>query len=270
MPSREILPLSLPWDCTIRACSAETIGRSIATQGVYDLPVTEAIMRLADPGDTALDVGANIGYMSLVLARSVGPRGRVASFEPSPTVFPVLRMNVDNWKSLGIAPIEIHGLALSESDGEGHLGFPANSDENWGLATLEIRDGGIPIQLRRLDSAEPEGAGIMKVDVEGHEASVFAGASGLLSRKRIRDILFEEHEPYPARSHSILLDHGYQLYRLTRSTGRPLLLPASAPGRQAYLPSNFLATADPARAESRFRAPGWQALSKGVHAHSST
>src|SRR5579862_7266786 len=82
-PSNDVIPLPLPWGCEISARSAEVIGRSIATQGVYDLPVTEAIMRLAEPGGASLDVGANIGYMSLVLARSVGPRGRVlASSRP--------------------------------------------------------------------------------------------------------------------------------------------------------------------------------------------
>jgi FkbM family methyltransferase len=262
-PSNAVVSLSLPWNCTINACSAEVIGRSIATQGVYDLPVTEAIMRLADPGDTALDIGANIGYMSLVLALSVGPRGRVLSFEPSPTVLPVLRMNVSHWSSLAIAPIEVQAIALSDHDGEGRLGFPTDGDPNWGLASLEAEEGAISVKLSRLDSLDCRGAGIMKIDVEGHEASVFAGASNLLDKKLIRDILFEEHHPYPARSHKILLDHGYRIFRLTRSAWRPVLCPADEPNRQAYLPSNFLATADPARVESRFRDGGWQALSNG-------
>jgi FkbM family methyltransferase len=260
-PSNDCIPLSLPWNCTISACSAEVLGRSIATQGVYDLPVTEAIMRLTDAGDTALDVGANIGYMTLVLALSVGPRGRVLSFEPSPAVLPTLCTNVNNWKSLQIAPIEIMTIALSDRDGEGCLGFPADYGRNWGLASLEVEEGGIPVKLYRLDSLESRGAGVMKVDVEGHEAAVFSGAQNLLAHKLIRDILFEEHRPYPARSHKVLLEHGYRIFRLTRSTWRPLLLPADAPARQAYLPSNFVATADPSRAESRFRAPGWCALS---------
>jgi len=222
-------------------------------------------MRLADPGETALDIGANIGYMSLVLARAVGPRGRVVSFEPCPSVLPILRMNVDSWVSLQFAPIEIRAIALSDRDGEGQLGLPADSDQNWGLASLEVAEGGIPIQLQRLDSLESHGAGIMKVDVEGHEAAVFEGAQNLLAHKLIRDILFEEHQPYPARSHKILLEHGYRIFRLTRSTGRPLLLPADQLARQAYLPSNYIATADPARAENRFRASGWYALSNGLH-----
>ncbi len=57
--------LTLPWNCTITASSAEDIGRAIATQGVYDLPVTEALLRLTDPGETALDIGANIGSGSI-------------------------------------------------------------------------------------------------------------------------------------------------------------------------------------------------------------
>jgi FkbM family methyltransferase len=262
-PSNDVIKLSLPWNCTIGACSAEVIGRAIATQAVYDLPVTEAIMRLADPGDSALDIGANIGYMTLVLARSVGPRGRVTSFEPCPAVLPILRMNVNQWKSLEIAPTEIKEVALSDRDGEGHLGLPADSNENWGVASLEIEEGGIPIKLCRLDSLECRGVGVMKIDVEGHEAAVLSGSQDLLARKLIRDIVFEEHQPYPARSHKILLEHGYRIFRLTRTLWRPLLLPADAPPRQAYLPRNFLATVDSSRADSRFRAPGWYALSNG-------
>jgi hypothetical protein len=114
-----------------------------------------------------------------------------------------------------------------------------------------------------LDSLWPQGVGLLKVDVEGHEAAVFSGAQNLLAQKLIRDIVFEEHQPYPAPSHKLLLDHGYRIFRLTRSTWRPLLLPADAPNRQPYLPSNFVATADPSRAMSRFREPGWYALSNG-------
>ena len=251
--------LSLPWNCTINVCSAETLGRSIATQGVYDLPVTEAIMRLTDAEDTALDVGANIGYMSLVLAMSVGPRGRVVCFEPNPDVLPRLNMNVNGWKSLPIGPIEVRAIALSDRDGQACLGFPADYDQNCGVASLEV-EGSVPVELCRLDSLEIGGAGVMKVDVEGHETSVFLGAQNLLAGTLIRDILFEEHQPYPARSHKILLEHGYQIFRLTRSAWRPLLLPAEAPPRQAYLPSNFLATADAPRAQSRFQSWGWYAL----------
>jgi len=253
--------LALPWHCTISACSAEAIGRSIATQGVYDLPLTEALTRLADPGETALDLGANIGYASLVLARAVGPRGRVICFEPNPALLPLLRANVANWSSLPVAPIRVEDIAVSDTDGEGVLGFPDEYAGNQMLATLEVRTDGVPVNIRRLDSLGIESVGVMKVDVEGHEASVFTGAQSLLAEKRIRDIIFEEHEAYPARSHAILLEHGYHIFRVTRSAVRPLLLPPEGQSRKGFLQPNFLATLDPSRATTRFATWGWSALS---------
>jgi FkbM family methyltransferase len=254
--------LDLPWNCTINACSAETIGHAIATQGLYDLPVTEALMRLTDAAETALDVGANIGYMSLVLALSVGRQGRVVCFEPNPDLHQRLSTNVESWKSLPIASIEIKTIAVSDRDGEGCLGFPADYRQNFGVASLELGKGaGVPVKLGRLDTLEIRNAGVMKVDVEGHEAAVFAGGQNLLARKLIRDIVFEENDAYPARSHKILLEHGYKIFRLTRSAWRPLLLPPGEAPRQANVPLNFLATADPSRAQDRFRHKGWHALS---------
>jgi FkbM family methyltransferase len=260
-PCDELSLLTLPWHCSIKACSSEVIGRSIATQGVYDLPLTEAIVRLTDVGDTALDLGANIGYATLVLARSAGAKGRVFCFEPNPALLPTLRWNVTHWNSLRVAQIQIQTVALSDRDGDGVLGIPKDYSGNQGIASLELKENGVSVSVRRLDSLDIGSAAIMKVDVEGHEAAVFAGAEKLLARKLIRDILFEEHESYPAPSHKLLLEHGYSIFRLTRSTWRPLLLPPEARPRQAYLPSNYLATADPSRACARFAAWGWRALS---------
>jgi FkbM family methyltransferase len=263
-PSDEFMPLPLPWDCTISARSAEIVGRCIATHGLYDLPLTEAITRLTDAGDSALDIGANIGYITLVLARSAGPAGRVLCFEPNPALLPTLRTNVDNWKSLQVAPIQIETFAISERNGDALLGFPEDYARNQGLASLELKKDGVPVSVRRLDSMEIKGAGIMKLDVEGHEAAALSGAEGLLAGGQIRDILFEEHGSYPARSHKILLEHRYNIFRVTGSIWRPLLLPPEAPPRRTFLPPTYppcyLATADPSRAHARFAPWGWSAL----------
>lgn len=264
-PCSSIKPLPLPWHCTISACSAEIVGRLIATWGLYDLPLTEAIMRLTVAGDTALDVGANIGYTTLVLALSAGPAGSVLCFEPNPLVLPTLRTNVTDWSSLQIAPIQIATTALSDRDGEGVLGFPDDYVGNQGTASLELNIDGVPVNVRQLDSMEVHDVGIMKVDVEGHEAAVFSGAARLVARKGIRDILFEEHDRFPARSHRILLDHGYSVFRVAGSMFGPLLLPPQAQPRRPFLPPeyppNYLATVDPSRAYARFRVRGWHALS---------
>ncbi len=264
-PSGAVQQLPLPWNCTISARSAEVIGKLIATLGLYDLPLTEAIMRLADPGDAALDVGANIGYTALVLALSAGPTGHVRVFEPNPHVIPTLSNNVKQWASLPLAPIEIDTVALSDRDGEAILGFPGDYAKNEGLASLELKTDGVPVRVLRLDSLDIDGAGIVKIDVEGHEAAVISGATRLLKDHRIRDILFEEHEEYPARSHQILLDHEYSIFRVSGSMFGPLLLPPATQARAPFLPPvyppNYLATVDPSRAQARFRARGWKALS---------
>ena len=266
-PCNEIKPLPLRWHCTILGCSAETIGRYLATRGLYDLPLTEAIIRLTDAGDSTIDIGANIGYVTLVLSLSAGPEGRVVCYEPNPSLLPTLRMNVNNWKSLPVAPIQVEATAISDRDGEGILGFPDGYVGNRGLASLEVNKKGVRVRVSRLDSLSIQSVGIMKLDVEGHEAAVLSGAAGLLARRSVRDILFEEHEGYPALSHKILLEHAYHIFRVTGSTFRPLLLPPGAPTRLPFLPPeyppNYLATVDPDRASERFKAGGWYALSTG-------
>jgi len=208
--------------------------------------------------------GANIGFTALVLERSVRAEGRVLAFEPSPFVLPTLRTNVSEWKSLQIAPIEVEAIALSDRNGEAILGFPDGYTDNEGIASLELSKNGISVSVRRLDSLDTGDVGIMKMDGEGHEAVALSGATRLLKRKATRDILFEEHEVYPARSHQILLEHGYSIFRATGSRFGPLLLPPQAKSRQPFLPPvyppNYLATIDPSRAQARFRARGWQAL----------
>src|SRR5580693_8255561 len=124
-PSMNQVKLPLPWNCEIGVHSThESIGRAIATQGVYDLAITEAAMRLIFPGETVLDVGANCGYMSLVLALSAGVRGEVFSFEPNPEVLPILEANITRWQALPIAPIYNTCAALSNYDGSATLSIP--------------------------------------------------------------------------------------------------------------------------------------------------
>ena len=260
-PQDSLEVLRLPWGPGILARSSETIGRAIATQGVYDLPVTEAIFRLLDPGETALDVGANIGYMSFVLARATGPGGKVLAFEPNSQVLVCLRKNLSTWSSLRVAPIELMSIALSDRAGTASMILPSDFKDNEGTAKLGFGPGEVAVTVARLDEIQKSPVGLMKVDVEGHEGAVFEGGEQLLRDKQIRDIVFEEHDSFPARSHQILQGHGYCIYLLTRSTFRPLLLPAQTSSRLRFLPTNYLATANPKRAEARMKGWGWSCLS---------
>src|ERR687886_1998553 len=78
-PSGEFEKIRLPWGVDIRVRPTETIGSSICRLGVYDLTVSEVIWRLLEPGEQAVDVGANIGYMTSLMAARVGKTGNVTS-----------------------------------------------------------------------------------------------------------------------------------------------------------------------------------------------
>ena len=56
----------------VLADSTKTIGQSIRTTGLYDLAVSEVLARLIDPGDTVVDAGANVGYMTVLAAAAAG------------------------------------------------------------------------------------------------------------------------------------------------------------------------------------------------------
>ena len=75
------------------------IGANVYMRGVHELAVCEVLWRLARAGETAVDVGANIGVMTSLLSRKVGERGRVLAFEAHPDVFRQLERNAQRWKS---------------------------------------------------------------------------------------------------------------------------------------------------------------------------
>jgi FkbM family methyltransferase len=247
--------------------------------GVYELGVTEALFRLTDPGDMAIDVGANIGYMTSILARVVAENGTVFAIEPHPALFRELNDNVARWTTQsGVGKIRCFEGALSSRSGMGTLCIPTSFCENTGTASIarnEVGDNSshsmesgkrIQVKLHTLESLLAShlgrvSIGIMKIDVEGHELEVLKGAENWLVQKRIRDIVFEDHGDYPTSTTTYLADRGYQVFRITKSFFGPrLTLPAEPHTRIAWEPPSFLATHAPARAIARFKTWGWQLL----------
>src|SRR5689334_912740 len=85
-PRKELVTARLPWGWDLEVHSNDELGQTILYLGVYDLVVSETIWRLTDQGDTALDIGANAGYITSLLAGRVGRSGRVLSFEAHPEI----------------------------------------------------------------------------------------------------------------------------------------------------------------------------------------
>jgi FkbM family methyltransferase len=254
-----ILTVQLPWGPELTVRSSEGNGLNIATGLVWDACVSEVLYRLLDPGETALDIGANYGYMSSILAQRAGSGGSVAAFEPHPALFPVLRASAERWRAdVRLAPVHVQPFALSRMAGTARLREPIAGKP--GLATLEATPGSADawdVELRRLDDVAPDGPiGVVKIDVEGHEHAVLEGGPGVLGR--VRDVVLEEEGGADAPSLALLRDRGFSVFSLGNSLWGLIVASAERPPRTGtFLGHSYLATRDLTRAAARLRSRGW-------------
>src|SRR5579864_4180335 len=93
-------------------------GALVYASGRIELPVQQEFARRINVGDTVFDVGANVGFYTLIAARGVGPTGRIVSFEPSPGNLQGLR---DNIFANSFENVEIVTKAVSSATGQGVL-----------------------------------------------------------------------------------------------------------------------------------------------------
>lgn len=270
--SRQII--RLPWGAALEVNANETIGRELVCQNVFDIAVTETAWRLLKAGDVAVDVGANIGYITSLFAARVGARGRVEAFEPHPRIFARLRNNTTNL-GLGSAPVTVglHECALGGRDGTAQLFEPSAFGINEGASTLVAQpdagplasSGGFEIRLARLDTVLADcDIALLKVDVEGFEAEVFAGAERLLARQKIRNIIYEAHDCERSALHQLLFQYGYSVFGIGHDLFGPRITPGTAApmvDRRWESPS-YLATLSPSAVLATFRARGWQVLQR--------
>ncbi len=261
---RKVREIRLPWGLPIQINTEEDIGKAILRLGIYDLAVSEALWRLVDPGDLVLDVGANIGYMTGIMALRSGPAGKVLAFEPHPGLYEELLHNAALYAPRGrLAPIEVLPLALSDAAGEAYLEAGEEFGRNRGVARLTSRDGAaLRVQATTADQVLAGAApGLMKIDVEGHERRVLAGARDALAGGRIRTIIYEAYGDEARSIEDDLQAFGYTVFGLGRDffglrlepSGRPPQLPP-------YDAPSYLATRDPADAVRRCAARGWRVL----------
>jgi FkbM family methyltransferase len=260
--------VKLPWGKTIQISLDDKVGRQIAALGLHDLVTTETIWRLCDEGEIAIDIGANIGYISFVFAERVR-NGTVMCFEPHPTLYEELESNVASLrKQKTSAQIKTFQEALGPESGELPLHIPPDFSHHRGESTLASDTNGhcghvVNVKVGTLDQllSNGETIGVIKIDVEGFELEVLKGASRLFQEKRVRDCVFEEHLAYPTPVCNWFEEMGYQVFRLHRSLFRPRLLqPDSSIPRTKWNATSFLATTDPQRAIARFHASGWHCL----------
>lgn len=255
--------VKLPWGKNLDVDLSDPVGFALASQGgLFDIVTTEVIWRLTQPGDTAFDVGANIGYFTSLLAHRAGKAGQVFVFEPHPITFSLLQQNIELQGTSG-APIYPFNVALSESLGEGTLDILPERQNHMSYAFLTDKTSStsVNVKVMRGDEFMTNGnIGVMKIDAQWHEASVLKGFGTHLRSGAIRDIVFEEEAPFPAPSHQVLLDAGYTiLWFEEHLRGPKVIAPTETPKnlRPYDMFPSYLATLDIKRAERLLSAPGW-------------
>lgn len=155
-------------------------------------PPAAGVRRLVKPGDVVVDAGANIGYVTALLARWVGPTGRVHSFEPVPVTADLLRRAIAR---AGFKHVQIHACGVSSETGVATMHIPQYADggenlyESRVVSASETADeaGTIRIPLCRMDealAADIPRITFIKIDVEGHEESALKGAAAILEQAR--------------------------------------------------------------------------------------
>lgn len=146
------------------------------------------ISRLRE-GDTVLDIGANIGWFTLVAAKHIGSTGTIYSFEPRPETAKMLAKTIAMNRLNSI--VRFYEYALSDFNGELLINWGSNTDnpggsfvtrnasyQQTGLVTARVR-------AARLDDILPDIApNLIKIDVEGAEPLVFSGAVNALRRRK--------------------------------------------------------------------------------------
>jgi len=210
----------------------QSILNSIQTLGAYEPATTLFLGRVLRRGDTFIDVGAHIGFFSLIGAALVGEAGRVIAVEPFVTNFERLRHNVE----LNNLTEKIQILQTVVSDANGTVDFHINKDNDGGhalwdpalhSANILTREAPEKITVRSMTLSSLiadvgcERARLMKIDTEGAEAGILESGSAWLSTGGVDFIIAEVNA-------SGLMNMGSNvdsLFTLARDLGYVVCLP---------------------------------------------
>ncbi len=206
------------------------------------------LRKLIRPGMRIIDVGANVGLYSLLLAELAGDEGLVLAFEPEPNLFATLVTNCALNSAHNITPIQ---RALGRSNGRARFQRSAfNSGDNRLGATSAAHES-VEVEVARFDDFRPAAAvDFIKIDVQGHELDVLCGMQATIEANADVQILFEfclgasrRAGNSPEEVLGFFLERNFLLYRTAGAQPKRVSEPASLVadmGENSYI--NLLAS----------------------------
>lgn len=185
--------------------------------GVYEPQLQQAIQELINPGWIIYDVGANIGYISILLAKAVSPSGQVHAFEALPDNFARVQMNIQLNSLQGIIS-PVHAAVIDEtkpvtflvgpSNGMGKVSGSAGRQEVIYEHSLTVP--GLSLDDYVYEQGHPA-PNVVKMDIEGGEVLALPGMRRILENAHPL-MLLELHGPESAEAaYTILTNYGYRL-----------------------------------------------------------
>ena len=220
--------------------TTDLLQRYVYAFGVWEPNLTSWMASRLRPGDTFVDVGANIGYFSLLAAPLVRPGGTVVAIEASPSIFAALADNVARNPDRNVRVVNVAACDTRRSlpvwlAGPAHLGATTTADSLGRTWEAQVEGRPLP-EILSLD--EQRGARLIKIDVEGSEAAVVRGLMPLLAAARPDLELVVEvngsHAPVGDAADDLidaLCGRGFHLYEIPND----------------YAPSSVATTRRPAR-----------------------
>ena len=154
----------------------------------YEPQTTQWIQEHIREGQTVVDIGANIGYFTLILARQVGPRGRVYAYEPNPEIFRILRENVN--ANGYTSRVILNQKAVSSTLGSSKF-FVTQGHGRSSLQARQWVTDIIDVETTTLDRDVIVPVDFVKIDVEGAERLVLRGMEQTMRRNPGLIFLFE-------------------------------------------------------------------------------
>lgn len=169
----------------------DLISGSIAITGIYEPELTKEIFRLAERGGLLVDVGANMGYFSLIWA-GANKNNKVHAFEASPQIATICDTNIRN-NALSVQ-IHLHRVAVSRENGEIEFNTVSDTQTGWGGVVLTPTEISIKVPTVTIDKVLPDQLiDVLKIDIEGADTWALEGCENLLRSKKIKKIFFEQN-----------------------------------------------------------------------------
>ncbi|AWB46223.1 FkbM family methyltransferase [Paenibacillus sp. CAA11] len=171
---------------------------TLVSTGVFEVPLTKYFINNVKPGETIVDIGANVGYFTLLAAKLVGEKGKVIAFEANSQLVDYIKDNLAmNWITENVSVINKACYSCNQflefNTSEKFHGYSSIHDKpaDDNLVDTYITHKVEAVALDRELSNYEGVIDLLKIDIEGGEYHAFKGMQSLIESKRIKKISFE-------------------------------------------------------------------------------